>query len=51
MTVCYLDPDRYGPWRFQVKCVSYYWDLKFRNGDGFGAVEGLHKWEDSGVFH
>jgi hypothetical protein len=44
-------PKKRGHWEFQEKCVSRYWNLRPRNGDGLGAVEEFHKREESRVLH
>jgi hypothetical protein len=40
-----------GHWGFQVKCVSGYWKLTLWNGDGLGQGEGVHRREESRMFH
>lgn len=33
----FYDPNKYGPWKFQVKCVSRYRKMTLKNGNGLGG--------------
>jgi hypothetical protein len=44
-------PDGCGHWGFQVKCVSGCWELTRRNEIVVAAADGVHRREESRVFH
>ena len=46
----FLDPDRYGHWRFLIKYISVYWDQSLRNGYGMMVVVWLQESEENMLF-
>lgn len=48
----FLQLARGGHWGFQVQCVSRFWKLIVKNGDGLEeGAEGAHRRNESSVVH